>query len=66
MKCDGKKLWSNQTDVRRGGLYFGETSGEKKCNVTDELRQCMLTLKSNHQIAITDDFTQNVISYKEH
>ena len=66
MGCDGRKVCSNETDVRKRGLYFGETSGEMKCCVTGELRQRMLTPKSNHQIAITDDFTQNDSSYKEH
>ena len=44
MLCDGKKVWSNETVVRMRVLYFGETCGEKKCSVTDELRQCMSAL----------------------
>ena len=44
MSCDGKKVWSNETVVRICVLYFGETCGEKKCSVTDELRQCMSAL----------------------
>ena len=42
--CDGKKVWTNETAVRMRILYFGETCGEKKCSLTDELRQCMSAL----------------------